>query len=72
MSEKGIFVRMVAFPDHVRAVTVPNADNTFDIYVNEVLPKELQEKALKHELQHIKMDHFYNDDPVQKNEAEAG
>ncbi len=72
MADKGVFVRMVPFPDHVRAVTIPNADNTFDVYINESLPKELQEKALEHELKHIKLDHFYNEDPVCENENEAG
>ena len=67
-----IFVRMVPFPAHVRAVTIPNNDCTFDIYINSNLPEELQQKALQHELNHIRMDHFYNSDPVAKNEREAG
>ena len=72
MADKGIFVRMILLPDHVRAVTIPNSDNTFDIYINCSLPEEWQEKALQHELNHIRMDHFYNEDPVAKNEKEAG
>lgn len=72
MSDKGIFVRMVPFPEHVRAVTIPNVDNTFDIYINSSLPEEWKEIALKHELNHIRMNHFYNDDSVSENEAEAG
>ncbi len=67
-----IFVRYVEFPDSVRAVTIPNDDCTFDIYINICLPDELQICALQHELQHIKKDHFYNDDPVWINEKEAG
>lgn len=67
-----IFVRTVPLPESVRAVTLPNDDSTFDIYLNAKLPEELQRKALAHELEHIKQDHFYNDDPVWRNEAEAG
>lgn len=67
-----IFVRPVPLPEAVRAVTLPNDDGTFDIYLNLRLPDELQQKALAHELEHIMQDHFYNDDPVWFNEKEAG
>jgi hypothetical protein len=67
-----IFIRLVKLPsDSVRAVTIPNDDGTFDIYINARLPEELQRKALEHELNHIRKDHFYNDDPVWVNEEEA-
>lgn len=66
-----IFVRAVALPEAVRAVTVPNDDGTFDIYLNALLPEELQRSALRHELCHIRRDHFYNEDPVWQNEQEA-
>ena len=67
-----IFVRLILLPDTVRAVTIPNDDGTFDIYINRCLPEELQNRALEHELEHIRRDHFYNDDPVWLNEEEAG
>lgn len=67
-----IFVRTIPLPIAVRAVTLPNDDGTFDIYINANLPDELQQKALSHELGHIHQDHFYNDDPVWLNEQEAG
>ena len=67
-----IFVRTIPLPNAVRAVTLPNNDGTFDIYINARLPEELQERALAHELEHIRRDHFYNDDPVWINEEEAG
>lgn len=68
-----IFVRLIRFPSAaVRAVTLPNDDGTFDIYINERLPEELRQKALEHELKHIRKDHFYNEDPVWINEEEAG
>ena len=67
-----IFVRTIPLPETVRAVTLPNSDCTFDIYINSRLPQELQYKALEQELEHIRQDHFYNDDPVWLNESEAG
>lgn len=66
-----IFVRLIPLPETVRAVTLPNVDCTFDIYINATLPEELQRKALDHELEHIRKDHFYNEDPVWLNEQEA-
>lgn len=67
-----IFIRFVPLPEAVRAVTLPNDDCTFDIYVNANLPDELKQRAIDHELEHIQRDHFYNDDPVWVNENEAG
>lgn len=66
------FVRLVALPPAVEGVTVPNDDGTFDVYINSKLPLEKQGQVLMHELEHIKKDHFYNEDPVWINEAEAG
>lgn len=67
-----IFIRSVPLPSTVRAVTLPNDDGTFDIYINSNLPEELQHNALTHKLKHIRKAHFYNDDPVWLNELEAG
>ena len=67
-----IFVRMISLPGSVPAVTIPNNDGTFDVYINADLPELLQNRALEHELKHIRLDHFYNEDPVGQNEAEAG
>ena len=64
-------VRRVRLPRAVRAVTLPNEDATFDIYINEELPDEWQEQALVHELEHIRRSHFYDDRPVAVNEREA-
>lgn len=52
-------------------MTLPNDDCTFDIYINANLPEEWQRQALDHELEHIRRDHFYNEDPVWLNEQEA-
>lgn len=67
-----IFVRSVPLPEAVKAVVLPNDDGTFDIYINSTLPEEVQKRALTHELEHIRRDHFYNNDPVWLNEQEAG
>lgn len=72
MSVGDVFIRFVPLPYSVRAVTLPNDDGTFDVYINDNLPDELRRKALRHELEHIKKDHFYDCNPVWINEQEAG
>ena len=65
------YIRSATFPRHIDAVTLPNADGTFDIYVNSVLSPQKQIAALKHELNHIERDHFYKNDGIKLIEAEA-
>ncbi len=60
------------FPSTVRAVTLPNEDDTFDIYINQNLPYDTQLAAFKHELTHIKQEHFYVDRCIARIEEEAG
>ena len=66
------FARLIPLPPAVEGVTIPNDDGTFDVYINANLPLEKQAEVLAHEMEHIKKDHFYNEDPVWINEAEAG
>lgn len=65
------YIRSATFPQNVEAVTLPNTDGTFDIYVNSVLPPCQQIAALEHELNHIERDHFYRPDEIRLIEAEA-
>lgn len=66
------FIRRVEFPNRsVRAATFPNDDGTFDIYVNTLLSESEQQRALEHELRHIRLGHFYSDAPLAEKEAEA-
>ena len=67
-----VFIRLILLPHTVRAVTLPNTDGTFDVYVNASLAQELQIAAIEHELNHIRKDHFYDCNPVWLNEQEAG
>lgn len=66
-----IFVRYVDFPRTVRGVTLPNDDGTFSVYLNAILTETMQRKTLAHELAHIRMNHFYDCEPVIVNEREA-
>lgn len=45
-------------PPHIHAFVTPNPDSTFSIYLDSSKPEEVQRKALKHELEHIRCGHF--------------
>lgn len=59
LTDKGIFVRFVSLPFGVKGVTLPNDDCTFDVYINSNLDETIQQDTLKHELEHIFLDHLY-------------
>lgn len=66
------YIRRVPFPNRsVRAATFPNDDGSFDVYVNALLSEAEQQRALAHELRHIRLGHFYSDEPLSQKEAEA-
>ena len=65
------FVRIIPLPRHVEACVTPNDDGTFSIYVNALLPESARERAIRHEIEHIKRDHFYTTDSVLNIEKQA-
>lgn len=59
------FVRVIPFPVYsIGGAVTPNDDGTFSVYINANLSLERQRKALKHELDHIENDDFYNGKPI--------
>ena len=66
-----IFIRGIEFPLSIEGATVLDADGNYNVYINTLLSEETQRKTTKHELKHIKKDHFYDYDPVVYNELEA-
>lgn len=65
-----IFIRGADLPGRVRGVTVQVEDD-FIVMINSCLCPETQREATAHEIRHIKLDHFYHDEPVVVNEIEA-
>lgn len=65
------FIRFITLPPKVPAAVVCNDDGTFDIYINDLLSDSQRKKALEHEIDHIKEDHFYSLQPVGEIEAHA-
>lgn len=61
------FVREVSLPFEVRGIVTPNAeDDSFSIYINSRLSDDQKRKALKHEIDHIENDDFYNDKTIEE------
>jgi Domain of unknown function (DUF955). len=65
------YIRLVPLPLKVEGVTLPNDDGSFDIYINARLSPARQQETLKHELRHIRHEHFYLDMPVSRMERQA-
>lgn len=65
-----IYIKGVDLPGKIKGVTVVK-DNDFIILINTCLCEEVQQQTISHELSHVKKNHFYNCDPVIKNEMEA-
>ena len=67
-----VFVRLISLPPAIKGLTVPNADGTYSVYINNCLSVEMQRHALNHELYHIDHDHLYSNAPVAIAERAAG
>lgn len=66
-----IYIRGIELPLTVKGVTVLDSDGNFNVYINILQSYDVQQKATKHELKHIKSEHFYDYEPVVYNELEA-
>ena len=65
------FIRVIPLPRNVRGVSVPNDDGTFSVYINALYDTDDQRRTLEHELEHLARDHFYKQEPIALQEAEA-
>ena len=65
------YVRLVELPPTVLGATLPNDDGTFSVYINARLGDKARRETLRHELEHMARDHFYQSAPIAAQEAEA-
>ncbi len=65
------FIRILDLPPSVKGLVIPNDDGTFSIFINAIYDTKTQRKTLEHELEHLARDHFYKEQPVALQEAEA-
>ena len=66
-----VIIRMIDLPYKVRAVTVKDAEGDYNIYINARLSADQQAKAFRHEVDHIRLGHFYSEKPVYVKEMET-
>lgn len=66
-----VFIRGLNMPGSVRGVAVSAPDDDFMVFVNSNLSPDAQRRAAEHEIQHIRFNHFYNEEPVVICELEA-
>jgi putative component of toxin-antitoxin plasmid stabilization module len=66
-----IFVRGIALPVKVKGVTTIDKDGNYNVYINNRLSDITQKKTIKHEINHIQLNHFEDFNPVIHNELEA-
>ena len=65
-----IIIRTLALPMSVRALTLPDAQGDYNIYVNCALSAEQQKKSVQHETLHIKKGDFYKNQAAGQIERE--
>jgi len=51
-------IHLLPLPTKVRALTIPDENGDYTIIVNSNLNDELKQKALAHEINHIRLNHF--------------
>ena len=59
------FVYYDVFPLAIRGLVTPNDDGTFRIYLNSRYPLSVLQKTLRHEVDHVENDDFYNNCPIE-------
>lgn len=69
-----IIVRLIDLPETVHGVTRRDAEGDYNVYINARLSADGRVAAYRHEMEHIRLGHFYDDRPVaeKENEAEHG
>jgi len=58
-------------PEDVRSVSGLFDDGSYIIGINQALSDHDKEKTLRHELAHIRLDHFHDTRPIREIETEA-
>lgn len=65
------FIYLIGLPSTCYGLAVLNDDDTYTILINKDMPREKQEEAVLHELNHIRLGHFQSSEPISQKEWEA-
>lgn len=66
-----IIIRIIDMPLSLRGATVKDENGDYNMYLNARLSDEERVKAYRHEIEHIRQGHFYQERPVADLEREA-
>lgn len=66
-----VLIHLVALPGSVKGVTVINGDGDYVIFINSNLCNKEIRITTEHELEHLELNHFQNDDHIGTLEAQA-
>jgi len=66
-----VIIRLIDLPPSVRGITVKDENDDYNIYINARLSEDGRVEAFRHEINHIRMGHFYDERPVAIKEIEA-
>jgi hypothetical protein len=66
-----IIIRIIDLPETVKGFTVKDENDDYNVYINAKLSEDARADAWRHEIEHIRKDHFYNQMPVWEKEQEA-
>lgn len=59
-----VIIRIVDLPYRVKGMTVKDDEGDYNVYLNARYSPDEQAIAFRHEVEHIKRGHFYQDRPV--------
>lgn len=65
-----IIIRIIDMPYGVKGLTVKDENDDYNVYINARYSPDIQAEAYKHEIDHIRENHFYDDRPVSEKEKE--
>lgn len=66
-----VIIRLVDLPATVHGMTIIDTEGDYNVYINARLSEDDRVEAYRHEIEHIRLGHFYDERPVAERETEA-
>ena len=66
-----VIIRLIDMPVVVRGVTLPDDEGDYNMFLNARLFAAMRADAYRHEVEHIRLGHFYSPKSVAEKELEV-
>jgi len=66
-----VIIRLIDLPPSVKGCTVKDENDDYNIYINARLSEDGRVEAFRHEIDHIRLGHFYDSMPVSEKEKQV-